>query len=56
MSFLDSLKAAMPIGDDQTNTTHRYVCEECGNVFSSAKTPDRAQCMDCLSHEVSEQS
>jgi len=29
-----------------------YECGECGNTFDSAKTPDRAQCMECLSNDV----
>ena len=32
-----------------------YECAECGNTFESAKRPERAQCMDCLSNDVSVQ-
>lgn len=30
----------------------KYECAECGNTFDSAKQPERAQCMDCLSNDV----
>lgn len=51
MSILDSLKAALPVGESSPDITE-YECQECGNRFESAKVPDRAQCMDCLSRNV----
>lgn len=29
-----------------------FECAGCGHIFESAKQPERAQCMDCLSAEV----
>lgn len=29
-----------------------YECVECGHTFDSAKRPERAQCMECLSNDV----
>lgn len=29
-----------------------FECEDCGHTFESAKQPERAQCMDCLSGDV----
>lgn len=30
----------------------KFECTECGNPFESAKQPERAQCMECLSSDV----
>lgn len=29
-----------------------FECNECGTTFESAKQPERAQCMDCLSNDL----
>lgn len=53
MSVLQKLKSALPVDDDGV-TTRIYECQECGEVFESAKIPERAQCMECLSANVTE--
>jgi ribosomal protein S27AE len=53
MSVIQKLKSALPI-EDEGVTTRTYECESCGEVFESAKTPDRVQCMECLSTDVTE--
>jgi predicted Zn-ribbon and HTH transcriptional regulator len=54
MSVIQKLKSALPV-DDETVTKRTYECQECGHTFESAKTPDRAQCVECLSNDVTEQ-
>jgi predicted Zn-ribbon and HTH transcriptional regulator len=54
MSVIQKIKSALPV-DDNTVTKRTYECQECGHVFESAKTPDSAQCVECLSHDVAEQ-
>lgn len=38
--------------DGQTVELYDYECNDCGDRFESAKSPDRAQCMECLSNDV----
>ena len=52
MSALNELKSYLPGFDDGGVSTTTYECQDCGHTFQSAKSPDRAQCMDCMSHEV----
>ncbi|WP_248895660.1 hypothetical protein [Haloplanus halobius] len=54
MSVLQKLKSVLPV-EDEGVTRRTYECQDCGNVFESAKTPDRAECMECLSADVAEQ-
>lgn len=53
MGVVDKLSNLLPGGD--TTRVYKYECQECGNTFESAKGPDRAQCMDCLSNDVERQ-
>ncbi len=53
MSMVDSIKSILGVGDTGVSFTS-YRCDECGNVFESAKSLDRVQCTDCLSREISE--
>lgn len=39
-------------GDRGGIKIREYDCEECGNNFESAKQPERAQCMECLSNDL----
>lgn len=41
------------LGDSSTGVEVRtFECDDCGHTFDSAKQPDRAQCMECLSNDV----
>ncbi len=43
----------VPGVDTESSTAVRtFECRDCGNEFESAKSPDRAQCMECLSHDA----
>lgn len=53
MSIVDSIKSIVGVGDTGISFT-TYRCEECGEIFESAKTIDRVQCTECLSREISE--
>lgn len=56
MSALQRLKSVIPgVDDEDPNTVRTFECQECGNEFESAKSPKRAQCMECLSHDVEPQ-
>lgn len=50
MSVLDRVRDLVTATDGADLTL--YECDECGATFESAKTPERAVCEDCLSHEV----
>ena len=51
MSITDTIKSF--IGGDEAGThLTEYRCSDCGHTFESAKTEDRAQCMECLSTDV----
>ena len=39
-------------GDGGGVEMREYECGECGSKFESAKQPERAQCMDCLSNDL----
>jgi predicted Zn-ribbon and HTH transcriptional regulator len=54
MSVIQKLKSVLP-GDDGTVTTQRYECQECGHVFESAKSLNRARCGECFSNDVTAQ-
>lgn len=32
--------------------TNEYRCTDCGNEFTSAKDPERVQCLECLDRDV----
>jgi predicted Zn-ribbon and HTH transcriptional regulator len=51
MSIIQKLKSALP-GEDESTISRTYECQECGHTFESAKTPDRAKCMECLSTDL----
>lgn len=51
MSIIDTIKDALS-ADDGGVRVHLYECQECGDQFESAKSADRAQCMECLSMDV----
>lgn len=53
MSIVDSLKSIVGVGDPGVSFTP-YRCDDCGHGFESAKTPERVQCPECLSREISE--
>lgn len=41
------------LGDSSAGVEVRtFECEDCGHTFESAKQPERAQCMECLSNDV----
>jgi predicted Zn-ribbon and HTH transcriptional regulator len=54
MSVIQTLKSVLP-GDDETVSKQTYECQECGHVFESAKSPDRARCQECFSNDVTAQ-
>jgi predicted Zn-ribbon and HTH transcriptional regulator len=54
MSVLQKVKSILPVDDDGIER-RTYNCQNCGNTFESAKTPDRAQCMECMSHDIERQ-
>lgn len=56
MSVLQKLKSALPVNDSGGATKRTFECQECGEVFESTKRPERAQCMECLSADVSQTS
>lgn len=44
------------LGSAGSNVEFReYECDECGNTFQSAKRPERVQCPDCLSNDLTEE-
>lgn len=51
MSLIDTIKESIPVGDSSVRI-HDYECQECGHEFESAKTDQRAKCMECLSQNV----
>lgn len=51
MSVVQKLKSVLPLGDEGV-TRRTYKCQECGTTFQSAKTPDRAQCTECLANNL----
>ena len=55
MSITDTIKDLVGVGDDGVDVTE-YECAECGHTFDSAKPPDRAQCVECLSDDVAAKS
>lgn len=50
MSITDTIKSLVGGGDEVD--VNEYECAECGHTFDSAKPPDRAQCVECLSNDV----
>jgi predicted Zn-ribbon and HTH transcriptional regulator len=54
MSVMQKLKSVLPF-EDAGVTKRTYECQDCGNTFESAKTPDRAMCVECMSQDVREQ-
>lgn len=50
MSVIDTIKTV--VGLDSGAITHEYRCQDCDNEFESAKDPDRASCMNCMSYNV----
>lgn len=52
MSVLQRIKSVIPTVEDDQITVTEFECQDCGNTFESAKPPDRAQCVECLSHDV----
>ena len=53
MSIADTIKNLIGVGDRGVSFTS-FRCDECGHVFESAKDPDRVQCTECLSRDVSQ--
>lgn len=53
MNVFETLKSAVLESDNAQTTL--YKCQDCGHTFESAKAPEEAQCMECLSREVTEQ-
>ena len=51
MSITETIKEYIG-GEEAGAHLTEYRCTECGHVFESAKTEDRAQCMECLSNDV----
>lgn len=39
-------------GDGGSLQMREYECSECDHTFESAKQPERAQCMECLSNDL----
>lgn len=54
MSIIQQLKSAIP-GVEEGLQRRTYECQDCGNVFTSAKSPNRVECTECLSQDVVEQ-
>ena len=53
MSIIQQLKSLVPSGESGVQR-QTYECQDCGNVFSTSKSPERVQCMECLSNDVVE--
>lgn len=51
MSVLETVQDWLS-GDDGDGSIREYECTDCGNTFESAKTPEKAKCMECLSLET----
>lgn len=51
MSITDTIQSLIGSDDGGVEVT-TFECAECGHTFESAKDPDRAQCMECLSNDV----
>lgn len=52
MSTLQQLKTVIPGIEAEESEARTYECRSCGSEFESAKPPERVQCMDCLSSDV----
>lgn len=50
MSVLQKLKNLF--GESNSVQFRYYGCRKCGHEFRSAKTPERAQCPECLSNDL----
>ncbi len=42
------------IGAGNSLEIHLYECQNCGNQFESAKDPEKAKCMNCLSTNITD--
>lgn len=50
MKAIRKIKSLIPSAE--TDPMETFECQECGNVFESAKSPERVKCMECLSTDV----
>lgn len=49
--MIDRLKSVLPVDSGPESRT--FECDNCGNEFTSMKSPERAKCMECLSGDTS---
>lgn len=52
MSMIERLKSVLPGVEDESASVKTFECQTCGETFESAKSPERATCIKCLSDDV----